>query len=341
MSNLANDTQKSRFLVIGAGSWGTALAILLSRQGREVCLWGNQPEHMQALQVDRENKQYLPDCPLPDTLQIVDDWQTCLPECEQVLIVVPSSAFQIVCQMLAVHLPADMPVCWATKGLQPNTQALLHVVAENELGKQRPLAVVSGPTFAAELAKGLPTAMTVASYNHDYAEYLASCLRDSHSRVYTSSDMIGVQVGGAAKNVIAIAAGIADGLGFGANTRAALITRGLHEIMRLGVALQGERETFMGLTGLGDLVLTCTDNQSRNRRFGYALSQGQGIDQARESIGQVVEGIAAATDVILLARRLKIEMPITEQVYSVVQGTHSPSQAVRNLLSREPKREGS
>lgn len=331
--------EKQSILVIGAGSWGTALAILLSQNQQPTLLWGHEPEHMARLQAERENRQFLPGLAFPPSLQPITDWQAHIQQVVHVLIVVPSEAFHLVLQTIAPHLPPSTPVVWGTKGLESNTCQPLHTVALELLGKQRPLAVISGPTFAKEVAKGLPTAMTVASSDLDYAHHFAALLHNDNCRVYTSDDMIGVQVGAAAKNVIAIAAGIADGLGFGANTRAALITRGLNEIMKLGVALGGQKETFMGLTGLGDLVLTCTDDQSRNRRFGYALAQGQDVEQALQAIGQVVEGLHSVKQIVKLAQKLQIEMPISEQVGLLVQGQCSPEQAVENLLSREPKQE--
>ncbi len=332
-------TEKQTVLVIGAGSWGTALAILLSQNQQPTLLWGHQPAHLVRLQTERENRQFLPGLHFPASLQVVTELSPHLKQAAHVLIVVPSEVFHLVLQDIMPHLPATTPVAWGTKGLEPNSCQPLHQLAAEVLGKQRPLAVISGPTFASEVAKGLPTAMTVAATDLAYANRLSELLRNDNCRVYTCTDMVGVQVGAAAKNVIAIAAGIADGLGFGANTRAALITRGLNEIMKLGVALGGQKETFMGLTGLGDLVLTCTDNQSRNRRFGYALAQGQNVEQALRSIGQVVEGLHSVQQIVRIAEKMHIEMPISEQVRLVVQGQCTPEQAVHNLLSREPKQE--
>lgn len=332
--------RKRHILVAGAGSWGTALAVLLSSNEHQVYLWGREQAQQLRLAEERENRQYLPGISFPPNLHpVTEDLPAVLAQIDELLIVVPSDGFRATLTTLAPQLRPETRVCWATKGLEHGSGQLLHQVAEEILGNQRPMAVISGPSFAMEVAKGLPTAMTVAANNETYAEELAALLHNSACRMYTSADMIGVQVGGASKNVIAIAAGIADGLGFGANTRAALITRGLTEIMRLGVALGGRSETFMGLAGMGDLVLTCTDNQSRNRRFGYALSQGKGIEQARQDIGQVVEGAFAAAQIVQLAQRLDIEMPISQQVLAVLQGQCTPEQAVENLLGREPKQE--
>ncbi|SEH06992.1 NAD(P)H-dependent glycerol-3-phosphate dehydrogenase [Candidatus Venteria ishoeyi] len=331
--------QECDFLVIGAGSWGTALAILLARNSHQVWLWGHDAAHTKELQQQRCNQRYLPEQSFPESLQAIDDLEAALKCAKHVLIVVPSGAFAEVVARIAPQLPEATGICWATKGLEQRTQQLLHQVAQQHFGKNKPMAVISGPTFAGEVAADLPTAMTIAADQLEYAESLAAYLRNAHCRVYTSTDMIGVQLGAAAKNVIAIAAGIADGMKLGANTRAALITRGLTEIMRLGVALGGQRETFMGLAGLGDLVLTCTDNQSRNRRFGYALAQGEGIQQAQQDIAQVVEGAHAAKQIVTLAQQHHIEMPISEQVNLVLQGQCTAQQAVHNLLSRDPKPE--
>jgi glycerol-3-phosphate dehydrogenase (NAD(P)+) len=252
--------------------------------------------------------------------------------------VVPSHAFREVARRLRPLIAEDAPVSWATKGLEPGSGKLLHQVAEDELGP-RSMAVLSGPTFAGEVARGLPTAITVAATAWAHAERLAGYLHARYFRAYTSDDLVGVQIGGAAKNVLAIAAGAADGLGFGANTRAALITRGLAELMRLGMALGGRQETFMGLAGLGDLALTCTDDQSRNRRMGLALARGLSVAEARAEIGQEVEGVRTAAEVHALARRLRVDMPISEQTYRVLAGELRPEAAVRALLERRQKAE--
>lgn len=324
--------------VLGAGSWGTALAIALGRHQR-VLLWSHSPQEAEELAHHRENRHYLPGIPFPDHLQVTADLHEALAAGEEVLVVVPSHAFAAVLDQVATIAPGLTHLAWATKGFDPGTGRLLSEVAAHYL-PQASLAVLSGPTFAAEVARGLPTAITVASDTSNHAQQLAARLRSEHFRPYTSDDLVGVQVGGAAKNVMAIAAGISDGLGFGANARAALITRGLSEITRLGLALGGQQETFMGLAGLGDLVLTCTDDQSRNRRMGLALAGGQSIAQARELIGQEVEGVNTAREVRNKALALGIEMPITEQTYRVLFEGLSPQAAVHNLLTREPRAEG-
>jgi glycerol-3-phosphate dehydrogenase (NAD(P)+) len=326
-------------LVLGAGSWGTALAMVLARNGQQVWLWGRNPEHIQAMRSAQQNTRFLPHCYFPPTLQPVTYLTQLVSQVPEILIVVPSQAFRETLNKIAPELLPQTRVCWATKGLDNQSGLLLHQVAEQQLGKQHPLAVLSGPSFAKEVAMELPTAVTIASSCSQYAQELVNLFHNHYFRPYTSADIIGVQLGGAIKNIMAIAAGIADGLGLGANTRAALITRGLAEMVRFGTALGGQRETFMGLAGLGDLVLTCTDNQSRNRRFGYALAQGNTIQQAQQDIGQVVEGIAATHEVSRLAQQQQIDMPIVEQVKQVLQNNCTPSQAVQALLSREPKPE--
>lgn len=326
--------------VLGAGSWGTALAILLARNGQTVRLWGNEPEVMTLLQRQRCNQQYLPEILFPDNLSAHAELAAALADAADVLIAVPSHAFRSVTQAVAQHWLANRHLAWATKGLEMSSGKLLHQVAEEVLPNGTPLAVISGPTFAREVAAGLPTAATVAATDPASAEYFAERLRGASFRAYTSTDCIGVELGGALKNVLAIAAGISDGLGFGANSRAALITRGLAEMIRLGEALGGQRETFMGLAGVGDLVLTCTDDQSRNRRMGLALGRGQSRDAAQRAIQQVVEGVDTAREIHKLGRHHGIDLPITEQVYRVLYEDLDPRQAVQSLLAREPKAEG-
>ncbi|MGB5570418.1 MAG: NAD(P)H-dependent glycerol-3-phosphate dehydrogenase [Sedimenticolaceae bacterium] len=332
------DSAPSRLAVIGAGSWGTALAIQLARNGSNVILWGHQDDEVAALLRDRENRRYLPGVRLPEGLKPTADLAACVINADEVLIVVPSHAFAETCAAIARVRPGLKTLSWATKGFDRESGGLLSEVAASHL-PACDLAVVSGPTFAGEVARGLPTAITVASNNPMHGERVATYLHGENFRAYTSDDLIGVQVGGASKNVMAIAAGISDGLGFGANARAALITRGLHEITRLGLALGGKPETFMGLAGLGDLALTCTDDQSRNRRMGLALARGLDVAAARKEIGQEVEGVATAREVHLKARSLGVEMPISEQTYRVLYEGLDPSVAVRNLLSRQARQE--
>lgn len=329
----------STCVVLGAGSWGTALAIQLARVALPTLLWGRDPTHLAELQRDRRNARYLPDAPFPEQLRIEPDLKTALQASRDVIVAVPSHALRGMLQEIAPHLLPDARVAWATKGFEVSTGLLPHQVAREVLGENVPTAVISGPTFAKEVGAGLPTAMTIAASDAGYAAELAQRFSGQNFRAYTSTDITGVEVGGAIKNVMAIGAGISDGLGFGANTRIALIARGVVEMTRLGVALGAKKETFMGLAGLGDLVLTCTDNQSRNRRFGLALASGEKVDAAQKTIGQVVEGVLAANAVRTVAERAGVEMPICEQVYRVVYEGVAPKDAVKELMSRALKPE--
>ena len=324
--------------VLGAGSWGTALAMQLARNGVPVSLWGRDPEQLAEMAALGMNPRYLPGLAFPPGLHIEAELGQALSGAEHLLLAVPSHAFRDTLRQLRPTLKSDSRIAWATKGLEPGSRKLLHQILAEELG-DHPCAVISGPTFAGEVARGLPTAVTVASSDPATAQLFAQALHGGGFRAYTGNDVIGVELGGACKNVLAIAAGIADGLGFGANTRAALITRGLAEMMRLGVAMGGNSETFMGLTGLGDLVLTCTDDQSRNRRLGLALGRGVELTAALQTIGQAVEGVKSAPEIGQLAAAQGIEMPITEQVCRVLQQGLSPQAAVEALLGREQKAE--
>ncbi|MDX7992005.1 NAD(P)H-dependent glycerol-3-phosphate dehydrogenase [Xenorhabdus littoralis] len=327
--------------VIGAGSYGTALAITLARNGHEVVLWGHNPEHVHVLQQARCNQTFLPDVSFPDSLLLEADLKNAVSASRNILIVVPSHVFGDVLQQIKPYLQHDSRIVWATKGLETETGRLLQDVAREILGNEIPLAVVSGPTFAKELAAGLPTAIAVSATTPEFGEELQQFFHCGKSfRVYKNPDFIGVQLGGAIKNVIAIGAGISDGMGFGANARTALITRGLAEMSRLGVALGADPSTFMGMAGLGDLVLTCTDNQSRNRRFGMMLGQGINVDDAQREIGQVVEGYRNTKEVRALAERVGVEMPIAEQIYQILYCNKNVIEAARALLGRATRDEG-
>lgn len=283
----------------------------------------------------RENTRYLPGVSFPERLVANPGLEECLDGAKTVLVVVPSHGLRDTLTKILPLLAPDASVCWATKGFELHTGKLPNQVAAEVLGSKRPMAVLSGPTFAKEVAEGLPSAMTVASQDAGFADALAKALSSEKFRAYTSDDMVGVEVGAAVKNVLAIGAGMSDGLGFGANTRVALITRGLNEMMRLGLALGARRETFMGLAGMGDLVLTCTDNLSRNRRMGLALAAGKTLEEAQEEIQQVVEGVLAAEAVKEVAENLGIEMPICHQIYRILYEGAVPSEAVGALMSRE------
>ena len=324
--------------VLGAGSWGTALAILLSRNGAEVKLWSHLRAHADELLRDGENRAFLRGHAFPPRLESTADLGYALEDVDETLVAVPSHAFSDVLEQTGTILKSGSTLSWATKGLLPGTGELLHELVDR-IPKIASSAIISGPSFATEVARGLPTALTVASRSSDHSTRLAGYLHSDSFRAYTSNDVIGLEVGGAAKNVMAIAAGIADGLGFGANTRAALITRGLAEITRLGLALGGAPETFMGLGGLGDLVLTCTDDQSRNRRMGLALARGLSIEHARQEIGQEVEGVPTTREIRRKAQLLGVNMPITEQTYRVLYQGISPKEGVQALLGRSRKQE--
>ena len=328
--------------VLGAGSYGTALAITLARNGHQVLLWGHNPQHLAQLETDRCNAAFLPDVPFPDTLSTEPDLADAVAASRDLLIVVPSHVFGEVLAQVRPHLRPDSRIVWATKGLERETGRLLQDVAREIVGDALPLAVISGPTFAKELAAGLPTAIALAATDPQFADDLQQLLHCGKSfRVYNNPDFIGVQLGGAVKNVIAIGAGISDGISFGANARTALITRGLAEMSRLGEALGADPTTFMGMAGLGDLVLTCTDNQSRNRRFGMMLGQGVDVESAQAQIGQVVEGYRNTKEVRALAARYGVEMPITEQIYQVLYCEKSAREAALSLLGRARKDENS
>jgi len=312
----------------------------LARCGSEVRLGGILELDLLEDMAERgENSRYLPGVSFPPGLVANPDIEACLDGVRDILIVVPSHGLRDTLTAIKPMLRDDARVCWATKGFELHSGKLPHQVASEVLGSEHSVAVLSGPTFAKEVAEGLPTAMTIAANDESFAKDLAQAFSSGNFRAYTSDDMVGVEVGGAVKNVLAIAAGMTDGLGFGANTRVALITRGLVELKRLGTALGAREETFMGLACMGDLVLTCTDNLSRNRRMGLALASGMTVDEAKEEIQQVVEGVMAAEAVKEVADQLGIEMPICQQVYQILYEGTSPREAVEALMGRELKSE--
>ncbi|MBN7138380.1 glycerol-3-phosphate dehydrogenase [Lysobacter enzymogenes] len=332
-------TSKPRVAVIGAGSWGTALAALIARHGHPTVLWGRDPDVAAAIGARHENPRYLPGIALPDALRATTDLAAALAGADLVLVVTPSHAFAETLRALAPHRPAHAGVAWATKGFEPGSGRFLHEVAEEVLGAGVPLAVVTGPSFAKEVAQGLPTALTVHSDDADFAQSVADALHGPAFRAYTGDDMLGAELGGAMKNVLAVATGVADGMQLGLNARAGLITRGLNEMLRLNQAIGGQPETLMGLAGLGDLVLTCTGDLSRNRRLGLALGRGQSIEDAVREIGQVVESVQTADEVMRQAERHGIELPISSAVREVLHGRITPSDGLRQLLAREQKPE--
>jgi glycerol-3-phosphate dehydrogenase (NAD(P)+) len=325
--------------VLGAGSWGTALAMQFARAGARPVLWDIDTEHLEAVRAAGRNERFLPDHPLPPALAFEGDAEAAVRQADELLIVVPSHGFVTLIERIEPWLKPGQGIAWACKGLEPGTGQFLHEPARRLFGDSRPLAVVTGPSFAVEVAAGLPTAVTVASTDRDFSARIARLLHAGNFRAYTSDDIVGAELGGSVKNVLAIATGMCDGMGLGDNARAALVTRGLAEMMRLGRALDAREQTLMGLAGMGDLVLTCTSDLSRNRRLGLALGAGRSVEEAVAEIGQVVEGVKTAAEIWRLAQRCGVEMPISEQVYGIVHEGWNPRQCLRDLLSREQKTE--
>jgi len=324
--------------IIGAGAWGTALAIHIAGQGRVVRLWGHDPHHMERLKQQRLHPA-LPNQTFPASLEVMVDWAAALSGVQDFVLAVPSHAFRAILEQLSVAAVPGLRLLWVTKGLDPNTHQLLHTSVQEFLGEV-PMAVLSGPSFAIEVARGLPTAVAVAGNDIEWIAAIQAYFHTGRFRLYTSLDMIGVQLGGVVKNVLAIAVGMSDGMQLGANARSALITRGLAEMTRLGAALQAQAGTLMGLSGLGDLVLTCTDNQSRNRRLGICLGEGQSLEAAKAAVGHVIEGAQNVGPVMRLAAQHGISMPICEQVYAVFHQKQAPQRCLDNLISRPPTTEG-
>ena len=325
--------------VLGAGSWGTALAMQLARNDRSCRLWARRSEQVADMKARRENHRFLPGFPFPEGLEVTDDLEGALASSQRLLIAVPSHAFVGLLDRIAPGLHGFDGIAWACKGFEPGTGALLHEVAAQRLGEDLSLAAVTGPSFAREVARDLPTAVTVASIGAEYGEDIARCLHGGSFRAYTSTDMVGAELGGAVKNVLAVATGISDGMGLGDNCRAALVTRGLAEMMRLGAAMGARPETLTGLAGMGDLVLTCTGDLSRNRRLGLALGRGDTVEHAVAEIGQVVEGVGTSAEVQRLAHQYEVSMPISEQVHGIIHEGWNPAEGVRRLLAREQKPE--
>lgn len=324
--------------VLGAGSWGTALAALAARNGVPTRLWGRDANALAAMAATHRNARYLPDLELPAELTYESDLARALRGADVVLIVVPSHAFAAMLDEIAPLLEPDASITWATKGFEPGTGRFLHeLVAEKLPG--RSAAVITGPSFAREVAAGLPSAVTVHSEDDAFAHKVASLLHAPNLRAYSGSDVLGAELGGAMKNVLAVATGVADGMELGLNARAGLITRGMNEMLRLGVALGARPETLMGLSGLGDLVLTCTGDLSRNRRLGLALGRGKAIDEAVREIGQVVESVLTANEVVRLADKHGLELPISRGVHAVLHGEVTPVEGLKALMAREQKPE--
>ena len=319
--------------VLGAGSWGTALALTLARRGQHVRLWSIETSEIEAMLKDRANNRYLPGIPFPPTIFPTTDVYSAIDHVDDILMVVPSVGFRSTLETIQSATTARTRIICASKGLEEGSGQLFHYVVADVLGKDTPFAVLSGPSFAREVAEGLPTAVTIASKNSNFLRELAQRFDGPVFKVHPSQDVTGTELGGIVKNVIALATGICDGLQLGSNFRSAIITLGLAEIKRLGAALGAESETFNGLAGMGDLILTCTDNQSRNRRYGLAIGKGHDIASAEREIGQVVEGKRNAELVAKLADQHNITMPITETVWQILQGQVKAEPAFKKLLS--------
>jgi glycerol-3-phosphate dehydrogenase (NAD(P)+) len=326
--------QLNPITILGAGSWGTALALYLARRGQTVRTWSIETSEINAMISERANNRYMPGFSLPDEIHPVASLAEAVQGVEDIIVVVPSVGYRQTLTQLKQLITTGVRITCAAKGLDAETGQSLSEVADEVLGSNHQFAVLSGPSFAREVAAGLPCAVVIASRHKALLNDLTQRFNSPIFRIYTSDDVIGVEIGGVTKNVIAIATGISDGMELGSGARCALITRGLAEVMRLGVALGGKLETFVGLSGLGDLMLTCSDNQSRNRRFGLALGKGQDIQQAEKEIGQVVEGKRNAEFVTKLAERHGIDMPICETIWQILQGKLSAKEAIFMLFSR-------
>ncbi|QHG92289.1 NAD(P)-dependent glycerol-3-phosphate dehydrogenase [Coxiella endosymbiont of Amblyomma sculptum] len=316
--------------ILGAGSWGTALALLLSRKEQIVRLWSYKKRHVREMKLEGINNRYLPNYPFPKSLCVYHDLKASLEGVNDILIVVPSFAFQTVIQNIKPYMHSRIRIAWGTKGISIDNY-LLHEVVKMKLG-HIPVAVLSGPSLATEVAAGLPTEIIIASNDTSFACDLTKRLHSPYFRIDQNSDLVGVEICGSVKNILAIATGISDGLFLGANARAALITRGLTEMGRLVKALGGKQETLIGLAGLGDLVLTCTDNQSRNRRFGLALGKGISRKDAERCVGQSIEGLHNANQIWILAKKYKVDMPIVQQSYRILHENLDPRQAIQEIL---------
>jgi glycerol-3-phosphate dehydrogenase (NAD(P)+) len=325
-----------RFAVIGAGSWGSALALHLAHSGHEVTLWARDEKHVSAMRSAGENRAYLPGCAFPQTLHVTNHIRDAVTSSDVIMVATPSHVFEEILTSIKAAVSSQV-ILSVTKGLTSDG-GMLSAVAQRIL-PNNDYALLSGPSFAREVAKQMPTAVIIASEKKDCAMGLVKAFSHNYFRAYASDDLLGVQIGGAVKNVLAVACGISDGMGFGANARAGLITRGLSEMMRLGAALGAHPKTLMGLSGMGDLVLTCTDDQSRNRRFGLAIGQGKNLKQAQKSIGQVVESATTTQQVKALAKAHNVDMPITLQIDAILNGGVAPEIAVEALFSRELKTE--
>lgn len=327
-----------KIAVMAAGSWGTALAVSLSHAGHRVCMWDRKAELIKEMQEHRQNIKYLPDVPFEDTLQVTEVMEEAIRDADVVLFSVPAQHFRSVLSRALPYLTPDMVLVNVAKGIEQKTLMRMSQVAE-EYVPQAKYVVLSGPSHAEEVGRLMPTTVVCASKDLALAEYVQDVFMTEALRIYTNTDVIGVELGGALKNIIALGAGISDGMGFGDNAKAALMTRGMTEMSRLGVALGAKEETFAGLTGMGDLIVTCTSMHSRNRRCGILIGQGAAPEEATQKVGMVVEGMYTAEAAYQLAQKAAVEMPITEAIYGIINGTVDARQAVKALMTRQRKHE--
>lgn len=329
-------TPKKPIVVLGAGSWGTALALLLDRNNNAVRLWSHDPQQVEVICTQRENPAYLPGIPIPNSIEVSDDLAALMDGVDDVLVVVPSYAFLETLNRLRAIRPHGLRIVWGTKGIEPESHQLLGDVVSQHYGPETPMAVISGPSFAKEVALAQPTAVSVAGNNEVFTQDLIQRMHSAMFRVYNNPDFIGLELCGVVKNILAIGVGISDGVGFGANARSALMTRGLAEMRRLCLALGGQEQTLMSLAGVGDLILTCTDDQSRNRRFGFALGRARDIEAAKQEIGQAIEGYSNSKQLYHLAHRHNIEMPIVDCLYRILYEGADIQEQAQILMGRDP-----
>ena len=330
----------AKISVIGSGGWGIALAILLHENGHNLTIWSFDKKEVEELKETRQNKAKLPNILIPNDIEVTNDLKEAVDNKDILVLAVPSKAIRSVSKSLKDIIKDNQIIVNVAKGLEEDTLKTMTDIIEEELKEKNPqVAVLSGPSHAEEVGKGIPTTCVVSAHNKELTLYLQNIFMNPSFRVYTSPDMIGVEIGGALKNVIALAAGIADGLNYGDNTKAALITRGIKEISTLGVAMGGEQSTFYGLTGLGDLIVTCASMHSRNRRAGILLGQGKTLDEAIKEVNMVVEGVYSAKSALMAAKKYNVEIPIIEQVNAVLFENKNPAEAVNELMIRDKKLE--
>ncbi|MEX6493675.1 NAD(P)H-dependent glycerol-3-phosphate dehydrogenase [Fusobacterium animalis] len=330
----------AKISVIGSGGWGIALTILLHKNGHNLTIWSFDKKEAEELKKTRQNKTKLPNILLPEDVKVTDDLREAVDDKDILILAVPSKAIRSVSKSLKDIIKENQVIVNVAKGLEEDTLETMTDIIEEELKDKNPkVAVLSGPSHAEEVGRGIPTTCVVSAHNKELTLYLQNIFMNPSFRVYTSPDMLGVEIGGALKNVIALAAGIADGLNYGDNTKAALITRGIKEISALGVAMGGEQSTFYGLTGLGDLIVTCASMHSRNRRAGILLGQGKTLDEAIKEVNMVVEGVYSAKSALMAAKKYNVEIPIIEQVNAVLFENKNAAEAVNELMIRDKKLE--